>query len=205
MENSEKISQVYADLFRRMCGIKGELPDSLLKRYFQIKKLSDKIDGRLSSCDLARIALECGFDPDTMKFEIGYPVGYGPGRKPADDENAVKIIPAELGKDVLGGTAGEPAATFEQKVDDEIQEAEQTIPTAAEAGFNADDIGKIDVKTGNTIKPFEVGDKVNVLRDDDIVDGEITGVFPGEINNYKVKLDDDSEEVFSEKELEARK
>lgn len=184
MENSERISEVYSDLFKRMLGIKGELPDFLLKRYFEIKKMTDRIDGRLSSTDLARIALECGFNPETMKFEPKVLSTEQIDKKLQDtaDENAVKIIPAELGKDVLGG--GVPVETFEKKFDEEIKEAEQQAPAQA--------------------NDFKVGDEVDVLRDDDIVDGVIVTVYVSEPKSYRIRLDDDSETDVNEKDIQAK-
>ena len=68
MDLSEKIGIVAKEMFCRMLGI-TELPDFLLLAYFRVKKLVDKVDGVMSPCDLARIAMDCGFDPDTMNFD----------------------------------------------------------------------------------------------------------------------------------------
>ena len=56
------------EILRRMLSL-NELPDFLEERYFDIKKMTDKVDGRLTAVDLARIALDCGFNPKTMLFE----------------------------------------------------------------------------------------------------------------------------------------
>ncbi len=64
----DKIGQSHSDMLKRMLGL-NELPEPLLLRYFLIKKLLDKIDGFISPGDLVRIALDCGFNPETMRFE----------------------------------------------------------------------------------------------------------------------------------------
>ena len=68
MELNEKIGIVHREMYQRMLGI-TELPDFLLLAYFRTKKLVDKVDGVMSPCDLARIAMDCGFDPETMRFD----------------------------------------------------------------------------------------------------------------------------------------
>ena len=56
------------EILRRMLSL-NELPDFIEERYFDIKKMTDKVDGRLTAVDLARIALDCGFNPKTMLFD----------------------------------------------------------------------------------------------------------------------------------------
>ncbi len=68
LEMNEKISEMHKAMFQRMLGIKGDLPDFLLKKYFSMKKLIDKVDGPLSPFDLASMAVSCGFDTETMAF-----------------------------------------------------------------------------------------------------------------------------------------
>ena len=69
MEMNDKIQALHRETFQRMLGIKGDLPDFLLAEYFKVKKLIDRVDGYVSPCDLAGIALHCGFDPETMTFK----------------------------------------------------------------------------------------------------------------------------------------
>jgi len=66
----EKISPAHKDMLCRMLGL-NELPEFLLKRYFAMKKVLDKIDGFLSPTELLRIALDCGLNLETMKFRDG--------------------------------------------------------------------------------------------------------------------------------------
>lgn len=67
MELDLRIQPMHRDMFRRMLGL-NELPDFLLEHYFAVKKLLDKIDGFMSPMDLLRIAIDCGFDIDTRRF-----------------------------------------------------------------------------------------------------------------------------------------
>jgi len=64
----DKIQAMHSDMFKTMLGL-NELPQPLLERYFLVKKLLDKVDGSLAPCDLIRIALDCGFNPESMRFE----------------------------------------------------------------------------------------------------------------------------------------
>ncbi len=67
-ELQQKVDVTHYQLYRRMLGL-NELPLPLLQRYFEIKKLLDKVDGPMSPCDLVRIALDVGFNSETMRFE----------------------------------------------------------------------------------------------------------------------------------------
>jgi len=71
MELNDKIGLVDRETFQRMLGIKPHenLPDFLLVEYFRVKKLLDKVDGTVGAFGLATIAMQCGFDPETMEFE----------------------------------------------------------------------------------------------------------------------------------------
>lgn len=73
MDLQDKMSQAHRDNYKRMLGL-NELPLPLLKRYFLLKKLYDKIDGFLSVGDMVRIALDVGFNPETMRFDITTPM-----------------------------------------------------------------------------------------------------------------------------------
>ncbi len=63
----DKMGQAHRDMLRRMLGV-NEIPLLVLKRYFSIKKPLDKVDGFFSICDLLRIAMDCGFNPETGLF-----------------------------------------------------------------------------------------------------------------------------------------
>lgn len=64
----DKIHPYYQDMFKTMLGI-SEIPDILAERYFLIKKMTDKVNGRLNPADLAEMAIDVGFNPNTKTFE----------------------------------------------------------------------------------------------------------------------------------------
>jgi len=68
-----RIAPMHNDMLRRMLGV-NELPEPLLRRYFGIKRIIDKVDGALSTSDLLRLALDCGLNIDTLRFEDEKPV-----------------------------------------------------------------------------------------------------------------------------------
>ena len=63
-----KVEQTHLHFLRKMLGV-NEVPEEVLNRYIQIKKIIDKIDARLQPFDLLRIAIDCGFDVATQRFE----------------------------------------------------------------------------------------------------------------------------------------
>jgi len=69
-ELRDKMSQMHSDMLKRMLGL-NELPEFLLKRYFALKRLTDKVDAPMSPMDLVRIALDCGLNLETMRFHNG--------------------------------------------------------------------------------------------------------------------------------------
>jgi len=177
-----KMSPVNRDLFRQMLGIK-ELPENLVRRYFSIKKMTDKVDGRLTPADLARIALDCGYDPELGEF-VGFEgtitTGTAPFEKttetieekvdePEEADKSIKEVLYE--KDVRGRT----------KLEDE----EKTEPTADVP--ESADIGDDEIN---------VGDTVTALVDDEMKEGKIVG--SQEKNDemiYQVEIDGETVDV----------
>jgi len=70
MELIDKIQRTHGDMFRRMLDVEV-IPEKVLVKYFELKKMTDKVDGRLTAGDLAKIAIAAGFDPETMSFPFG--------------------------------------------------------------------------------------------------------------------------------------
>lgn len=69
MDLAERLNTVHRDMFCSMLRMKEhQLPEKLLIKYVDIKTLTDRIDGRISPCDLARMALDCGYDTVTGTF-----------------------------------------------------------------------------------------------------------------------------------------
>jgi hypothetical protein len=63
-----KIVPMHWDMFRRMLGV-NEVPEPVMVRYFQIKKIIDKLSAPLSVMDLLRMAMDVGFNLETGLFD----------------------------------------------------------------------------------------------------------------------------------------
>jgi glycine cleavage system protein P-like pyridoxal-binding family len=55
------------DIFKKMLD-KDELPAYLTERYRKLSILTERMSEKISVTDMAKIALDCGFNPDTMEF-----------------------------------------------------------------------------------------------------------------------------------------
>ena len=64
----EKMDQNHRTYLCRMLGLK-ELPDFLLDRYVQLKRMIDRIDAHLTPCDLALLAIIAGVEELTCQVE----------------------------------------------------------------------------------------------------------------------------------------
>jgi len=64
----EKMDQNHRTYLCRMLGVK-ELPDFLLDRYVQLKRMIDRIDAHLTPCDLALLAIIAGVEELTCQVE----------------------------------------------------------------------------------------------------------------------------------------
>jgi len=58
-------------MIRSMLNLKGDelIPDFVLERFLKIKKLLNRIDGRLTASVMAEALLSLGFDPDLNSFD----------------------------------------------------------------------------------------------------------------------------------------
>lgn len=68
MESQDKMNPADVGLFARMLGIR-ELPVMLIEKYWERKKLMDKIDALVTPGTLVDMIFACGFNVDTMRFE----------------------------------------------------------------------------------------------------------------------------------------
>ena len=69
MELNDKMNEMHRDAFRAMLRV-NELPVVLMERYFALKQYLDRADSRINNCELLRMALDCGFNLETGKFEV---------------------------------------------------------------------------------------------------------------------------------------
>ena len=156
-----RITPMHKDVLCRMLGI-NELPEKLLKRYFGIKKLLDKVDGALSTSDLVRMALDCGFNVDTMLFEDEKPIFITEDEKPifiTEDEVADSPQPTKEVNDVPIAEESEPETVVDYDLDDALEPVKKN-----EDGFGGDNEEPAEKKEVMT-----VGQAVSVFYDGEIV------------------------------------
>jgi len=187
MELQERINPVYREMYQRMLGI-TELPDFLLKEYFAMKKLVDKVDGVMSPFDLALIATKCGFNSDTMKFDATT-------REIAYSEDDIKKINADT--ITTTGTPVQPPVDF-TPVD---VPPEEIIPGAEAARPT------LDLKTvpgepyPEAVTLYLVGQNVEIKQNDDILSGKVVGVPSGKKKTYTVMTEDDDTYEVDESDI----
>ena len=187
MELNDKIGIVDKEMFHRMLGIKAHenLPDFLLVEYFRVKKLLDKVDGSVGAFGLARIAMQCGFDPDEMEFNfkahtikakaMEFPVGFGSGASGKEDASEETLV--------SGTTQGPPAEAPPEAV--EVPDEEPSpIPEPL-----------------RTPEPnYTPGQSVQIIQDDQILIGKVVGT--NEKDGTYTVLCDDNEQTYEVSEDE---
>ena len=182
----EKMVPNHVGILRRMLSL-NELPEPVVLRYFAIKKVMDKIDGFLSPSDLLRIALDCGLNLDTMRFE-----------KPKE---TVKTVVKEVVKEVVKVIQPEPTVVVDDLGDDTASEdisMEDTVlmeddepEPEPEPRQDIDIAGAI--AKGTTVTAFYDGDVVSgVIQNSRKEDGIII---------YSVDIEDEVVD-FGEDEIE---
>lgn len=171
MELQEKINRTTIERFQRMLGI-VELPDFLLLAYFRVKKLVDKVDGVMSPCDLARIAMDCGFDPDTMCF---------PGLSTVTTTT---------------GTSTMPPADFtpvDVPLDEDTPIAEAVSPTPEPI--------TVPGEFTTPVALFTLGENVEILHEEELLQGKIVGLPSASKSTYTVLTEDDQTYEAEEHEI----
>ncbi len=221
-ELREKIGDMHSNMFKAMLRL-NELPEPLLKRYFVIKAMLDRVDGRLSAADLIRIALDVGLNPETVKFEEKGPMTISRVPTLAEVEAMAKD---KGGVIVLNGAAPPEKASPLVEPDDMVSEKADPGPdkTAPVTGYDPNN-GKPDTEKPETVvdltadledeenetppdpgnkdaepaaedEPlYPVGTDVKILVGGRILDGKVTEV-DGE--TYSVEADGETHEVPEE-------
>ncbi len=145
MEMSERMTDVHKDMFCRMLGVE-KVPDSVVEQYFRIKRLVDKVDGRLTIVCLAGMVL------DYQDYVSKKP------EKPAEDEESSEIPADEQEEekpDLPAPEAEEPSPKDEVEKTVDIGEEEITPGMQVEV-FQGDEIlkGKVvgQQSDGSTVK-----------------------------------------------------
>jgi len=122
LELQEKISQLQKDMFKRMLGL-NELPDLLLERYFLLKKMFDKVDARITAGDMIRMAIDCGLNPETMRFET-MPETFTSSNIGVTEMEEVSV-PVEDKEEVTEETQEETQDEIQEETQEEMQEETQ--------------------------------------------------------------------------------
>ena len=201
MDLVDKMNETHKNMLRTMLGL-NELPIFLLERYFSIKKLLDKIDGFISASDLIRIALDCGFNPDTMRFLDVPPIKY------MTDGDA-KILGLDKEDSEAEAFTTDSAETVIEDVETENDMGIETVapagdveeePDPAADPENAEVVTKEETAVeGQLVEGIPKGKAVTVLEDGRFISGTIEG--PTEIDGspgYDVKTDKGTIEALEE-------
>ena len=200
----DKMAPPHRDILRRMLGV-NELPEFLLKRYYAVKGLLDRVDGFLSPCDLLRIAMDCGLNLETKKFNNGdqntfttsdgAKISFSASSKNIDEEAAVNVElkpepdkPATDKDKQLNAlkekVAAKEAVELEPEIEDEVHEEEMETDTE-----------NIPIADGTVVKVFYEGEteKGIILSSSKLENGE---------SYYEVKLDNGETESFEEYDIQ---
>jgi hypothetical protein len=159
----EKMERNHRACYCQMLKMKV-LPGCLLEQYDRVKRLADRVDGFLSPGELALIAINAGFNPDTGKFPIlveETTEGEDARLQRLADERAAKPVgaPDEAADQVV-------EQTLEQTAEPPAQPAAQQQPA---------EIGKV----------WSPGMPVTVLHNDELKHGKIVGVQRPESGSEK--------------------
>lgn len=188
-EMRDRINPMHRDMLRSMLKL-NELPEGLLVQYFAVKKLLDKISAPMSACDLLRIAMDCGFNLDTMRFDgLGIPAkpieeaAVEAAKEPEKAENVLeadeaiardKAAAKHIREDAVAAVeeATEPEANAEFSVNGETGESPDKID---EDNVADPELASDEPETEDKIEPLSAGTGVSVFHEGEIVAGIVNG------------------------------
>ena len=177
----DKMNGMHRDMLRVILKV-NEVPMAVVEQYFVIKKVIDKVDGRLNVIDLLRIAMDVGFNPATGLFE----------------EKKEVIVTTNL--DPVATTGCGNCREVETVVDltDELKgEGEDIIEEVAEA------LEEPEVEEEDDTTILAEGTVIEAYYDGDIIKGKIVKGFPvADGVQYTVEKEDGEEIELSEDEIE---
>lgn len=185
VDYQEKMDQAHRSLLCRMLNVKN-LPEDLLLRYAQVKRLVDRIDGHLTPGDLAMIIISVGVNPDLQPTKIPpellNDVALQAEQVKADEIPSVgqtlneaddKVI--EQAAEAVASGVAKPAGPLDEfiKVNEEKDEPPGEQPVSGATGQAEN-------------KPFpkiwSLGMPVRALIDDELKKGKIVGISnPSEV------------------------
>ena len=184
----QKMAPMHKEQLRVMLGV-NQVPEPVMRRYFLIKKYTDKISAPLRVMDLLQMAIACGFDLETGRFDADT---CGVGVKP--DEEIEEVLVEESEQIDIDEAVSSPAIEepTQETIDDIVEEVNPADEIVNEVPEPKKDDG-----------PIEDGERVQVLLDGDIKDGIVRGHEIGETEiTYKVEVDGETHEL-SEDDVDA--
>ena len=151
----EKMNERHREYLCRMLKVK-ELPEDLLERYAQVKRLVDRIDGHLTPGDLAMIIVSIGVyrASDGEIYTNSIPAAA------IDAQDAVDELPVTPPLDESDDKVIEEAVEPPDKVINSSEIKAETIPAAPML--------------------WSPGMPVNVLQDEELKKGKIFAVHPAD-------------------------
>ena len=171
----EKMDPTHRIYLCRMLNVK-ELPEDLLERYAQVKRLVDRIDGHLTPGALAMIIISLGANPEIVTSLL--------------DESDDKVI-----EEAVETPAEPPAHPYPSPVETPI---EQPVSGATGQADDKPEKGKAML--------WSSGMPVKVLQEDELKQGRIFAVHPGdgkEPVQLTVQLEGGDTVTVNEDEVEA--
>ena len=198
----EKMDPTHQMYLCRMLNVK-ELPEDLLERYAQVKRLVDRIDGHLTPGDLAMIIISLGANPEIVTSLLETTEGEDARLQAQADKEAVEAPtmaePAALfgmggrqAEAAIASGAARPVGDLDESDDKVIEEAVEP-----EAMVEIDNDGNVTPVSGATgqaqekptesAKLWSPGMPVRVLHEDELKKGRIVGV-PNKQTGAAVKL-----------------
>lgn len=194
-EFQEKMDPAHRMNLCRMIGME-QLPECLLEQYVRVKKMIDRIDGRLSLGTLAIIALMAGYNPDTGKFEqtLEETTEGEDARLQAEADKTAVESPA-LSQTITGAQVAEadasgdakPVGSLDESDDKAIEEAVEPPVEPPVIGATGQAVEQPTPEEGKSML-WAQGMPVNVLQEDQLKKGKIFGVHPPGDGNEQVQL-----------------
>lgn len=214
----EKMDPTHRMYLCRMLNVK-ELPEDLLERYAQVKKLVDRIDGHLTPGDLAMIIISVGNNPeiatelaettdlndmDLQAVKEAVEKNATPAEEPTmTGKQAEAAIASGAAKPV--GTERELETVTAQDVGDD-KEMEKILESPVSGAT-----GQAQEKPTESSKLWSPGMPVRVMHEEEIKQGKIVGVSrPSEVGKQigaavklTVEFEGGETASFDEDEVEA--
>ena len=195
----DRMNPMHNDMLRKMLGL-NELPEFLLKRYFAIKKLTDKVDAPFTPMDLLRMALDCGLNLETRKFNNGEQHTFSAEDvgNVAEPEPEVPEVEEDLFKKPKGYDAIANSSAISLDESPEKEPEQEVIEEPAKVVSESEPEPEPEED-----KPIRNGQEVNAFTEDgEIVRGHINGHKKIDGKMYYTVLTDDGG-VLGEKEVVA--